>query len=222
MINKLGRRLAEGITARLEFDYACARGHSFGEYYLHGVMNEIISANIDPGAFVPHAGYAHPAIAAEGSIKPGRKREVDFYVKPRVDDGPTSCIEAKWAGSSHCTWERVLLDLCRLTLVKEQSPTTECLFVLSGWNRDVNTIVRKMPLIQGRRKGKKIRVLQIPKENKYSRPRTCPLADWSGRFDVPEVVHKGLPKVPRKIRSALVKSTGINTSKWQTIVWRIY
>lgn len=103
MRKDMGRKLAEGITARLEFDFVCERGHSFGEYYLHGVMNEIISANIDPAASVPHASYAHPALARAGKPSPGRKREVDFFVQPRVSGGPTACVEAKWAGSSHCT-----------------------------------------------------------------------------------------------------------------------
>jgi len=211
----MGKRLAEGISARLEYDYVCERGHSFGEYHLHGVMNEIISAVIDPGVFVPHAGYAHPAIATLGEPKRGRPREVDFYVEPRESDKPSTCIEAKWAGSSHCTWERVLLDLCRLTLVKHHSPTTECLFVLAGGARDVNALVRRMPVAQGRR------VLQIPAENKNSRLHSYPIMDWAGRFVVPAVVRDGLPTIPRKLHSTLVKSAGTNTSKWQTIVWRI-
>lgn len=224
MRKDMGRKLAEGITARLEFDFVCERGHSFGEYYLHGVMNEIISANIDPGVDVPHASYAHPALARAGAPAPGRKREVDFFIQPRVNGGPTACIEAKWAGSSHCTWEKVLLDLCRLTLVKNADPATECYFVLAGLSRDVNAVVavlmRKMPLMKKPRRGM-IRILQVPADNQHSRQRSYPLRDWANRSVIPKAVQAALPTSPVKIRSTLLMAPGMNTPRIQTIVWRI-
>lgn len=105
----IGKRLADGVSAKLEFDYVCERGHSFGEYHLHGVMNEILSAIISPKDFIPHSGYAHEALTRSGQKTTGRQREVDFFIRAHKSGSVDVCIEAKWAGSSYCTWDRILL-----------------------------------------------------------------------------------------------------------------
>lgn len=201
----------------MEFDFACERGHSFGEYHLHGVINEIISAIIDPGLFKLHGGHPHPALNPLATPKPGRPREIDFFIDHRDTSAPRTCLEAKWAGSSHCTWNRVLLDLCRLTLVKQHSPSAECLFVLAGTTNQVNALVRSMPLVRQAGSGLMRHALQIPEDNTVSRQRVFEPMKWT----VPKLVQDGLPTVPQKIRSTLIQDSDTNTSKWKTIVWRI-
>lgn len=227
----IGKRLADGVSAKLEFDYVCERGHSFGEYHLHGVMNEIISAIISPKDFIPRSGYAHDALAKEADQAIGRKREVDFYIQAHNPGTADVCIEAKWAGSSHCTWDRILLDLCRLTLVKQHSSDTECLFVLSGPTKAVNaalkSLEKNMPLRNFRHR--LTGVLEAPDRNRNPVKRDYHLKDENGHFAGNELVLKGLPNkkngqpnIPRKINSGLVRSSGTRTTDWQTIVWRIF
>ena len=38
MAKNYALKIAEGVTAKLNFDFSCNRGHSFGEYYIHGVV----------------------------------------------------------------------------------------------------------------------------------------------------------------------------------------
>ena len=221
MRKDMGKRLRDGITARLEYDFACERGHSFGEYHLHGVINEIISAIIDPGLFKLHGGHPHPAINSLGASdmpkRAGRPREVDFYVEHRDTDEARTCIEAKWAGSSHCTWERVLLDLYRLTFVKEHSPEAEFLFVLAGFTQNVDALLENMPRVWQGDASLRKRALQIP-NNKGSAVARCyrPMP-WAN----PDLVRTSLPRVPLAIRSKLAHHTDIKASKWKTVVWRI-
>jgi hypothetical protein len=218
----MGRRLSDGVTARLEFDYICERGRTFGEHHLHSVMNEIISANVDISTAVPHANYAHPALTAVpkvGDSKAGRKREVDFYVESRVSDGQNICIEAKWAGSYSCNSNTILLDLCRLTLVKQSSPQTECLFVLAGGNDAVRTKLHSMPLALDRSGDK--RILAAPREKKSPRTRTSSLIDSSGNSLIKPSIQNSLPIIPDTITATLLRPSLLSTPRWQTLVWRI-
>jgi hypothetical protein len=227
----IGKRLADGVSAKLEFDYVCERGQSFSEYHLHGVMNEIICAITSPRDCRTHSGYAHDALARDDDQKVGRQREVDFYVQAYDSSSSNLAIEAKWAESGHCKWDRILLDLCRLALVRQHSPTTECLFVLSGPTEKVEAALRSleknMPLrkFRGVLKG----ILEAPDDNRNPVPRYYHLRDWGGRFAGNEFVKNALPKkrdgrpnIPVKINTALVRSSGTRSNDWQTIVWRIF
>ncbi|MBM7766704.1 hypothetical protein [Glutamicibacter nicotianae] len=226
----IGKRLADGISAKLEFDYICERGRSFNEYHLHGVMNEIISALISSVDFLSRPGYAHEALARDVDTTAGRKREVDFYIQAHNPSLTDVCIEAKWAGSSHCSWDRVLLDICRLALVNKHSPSTECLFVLSGPTKEVDAVLKSLERNMPRRnmRGRSGSILQRPVESEKTYKNIYRLRDWGGRFAGNEFVQKGLPKkkdgrpnIPVKINTQLVRTSGTRTAKWQTIVWRI-
>jgi hypothetical protein len=213
----MGMRLRDGITARLEYDFACERGSSFGEYHLHGVINEIISAIIDPGLFKQYGGYAHPAIN-ETPKRPGRPREVDFYVEHRDTKEARTCLEAKWAGSSHCTWEKILLDLYRLALVKEHSPTAECLFVLAGSRTNMDVMMKSMPVVwQGGNTQRKMRALQKPENRGHASLRYYNPVPWA----VPTSFRRSLPRIPPAFRSNLAHNTKVKDSRWMTVVWSI-
>ncbi|WP_284982854.1 hypothetical protein [Arthrobacter sp. efr-133-TYG-118] len=227
----IAKRLADGVSAKLEFDYVCERGQSFSEYHLHGVMNEIIGAITSPTDFRIHSGYAHDALARDVDQNVGRRREVDFYIQAYRTGMTDICIEAKWAESGHCKWDRILLDLCRLALVSQHSPTTECLFVLSGPTKKVDAVLKslenKMPLRKYR--GAARGILEIPDQNRNPHPRHYRLRDWAGRFAGNELVLNALPKkkdgrpnIPVKINTALVRSSGTRSMNWQTTVWRIF
>ncbi|GLU61719.1 hypothetical protein Pure05_42300 [Paenarthrobacter ureafaciens] len=107
-------------------------------------------------------------------------------------------------GSQSLHVDKIVLDFCRLALVRNASPTTDCFFVLSDRSREVNTVVtalmHKMPLMKKPRR-EMIRILQIPADNQVSRQRSYPLTDWANRSVVPTSVQTSLPTTPAKIRS---------------------
>lgn len=213
----------------LEYDYVCERGSSFNEGYLHNVISQITNAITGPQDFKIHAGYPHDALAKRNDEKSGRPREVDFYIHPYRSELTPLCIEAKWADSSHCKWDKILLDICRLAIISQHSPSTECLFILSGPTEKVLAAIRSleknMPL--RKRRGSSISLLEAPSE-RFSIVRHYRLRDWGGRFAGPDHVLTALPKkqngrpnVPVLIQTALVRSSGTRTGMWQTVVWRI-
>lgn len=226
----IGRRLAEGVSAKLEFDYACERANSFSEYYLHGAINEIVAALVSPTEFRLHSGYAHPALSRGEDGGPGRQREVDFLLAPYDERRSAVCIEAKWAGSSHCRWDRILLDLCRLTLIKEHSPGTECLFVISGPADKVQSALEgiRSNLPAQARRGKMVQILEHPGEYPDARQRAYRMHDSLGRFVGNEVVRNGLPtnakgrrSIPARVGTTLVGAYLARSERWWTIVWRV-
>lgn len=221
MRKDIGKRLTNGIAARLEYEYACQKAGDFEESYLHSVMSQIVSANIDSTHSMKQ-GYPHPAIAAipqVGQKLRGRPREVDFFVQPwKPAAGQSLCIEAKWADSAHASTDNIFYDLCRLMLVKEQSESAECLFVLAGTASWVAKRINDLPLASLR--GRQVRLLQPPNERKYSRPRTYPIVDKAGNYQGPKSLAKLLPTPPEKIASTLIPSS-LQLQRYRSIVWRI-
>lgn len=224
----IGRRIAHGASARLAFDYECQRANSFSEVYLHGVINEILAAQVSPSQYRIHGGYAHEALRRDAGR--GRQREVDFFMRPYDPKGAAVCVEVKWAGSSHASWDNVLLDLCRLELIHEHDRSTECLFVLAGrreaCDRLLAELVSNTPIRQ-HRTGDRF-VLNGPSAAAVSKRLGYRLRDWGGRFAGPPDLldrlpkdSKGRPQVPIKIVSELLESTIDSRGKWQTTVWRV-
>ncbi|GLT02452.1 hypothetical protein GCM10007897_38620 [Sphingobium jiangsuense] len=223
-LKKLASRLSVGVTAKLQFDFACNRGHSFGEYHVHGVVNEVLSANIDPDRFRVHSGYPHPAIQTEEAK--GRKRELDFLIEDKGDSSIMLCIEAKWAGSGHCTAHNLLLDLCRLHLVKRTAPDALCLFVLAGRQDKMNKLFESPILADGT--GCLVRPGAKVNGRKRDRKKTFALIGHPthqtelDRFK--DVNSEKLPTIPDEICTtyAPVFDRVGRSDYWQALVWTVF
>jgi hypothetical protein len=220
MASQLARKLSDGVTAKLDYDYSCNRGHSFGEYHMHASINEIVSSNIDPRILVPHANFPHPALNVSRPAGSGRKREVDFHIKPRTENTSSTSIEAKWAGSSHATARTVLLDLCRLSLIKSHDRTTECLFVLAGKTALIAKLLGEWPLAPQSPQGS--RILDRPRPTQNPKERSYEMTGLQGDTKTLELLTERLPEIPDRIRTKLVPPSASTSPRWQTLIWRIY
>lgn len=220
---RLAGRLSVGVTAKLQYDFACNRGHSFGEYHVHGVVNEILSANVDPDRLRVHSSYPHPAIQTEGAL--GRKRELDFLIKDKGDDAIKLCIEAKWAGSGHCTAHNLLLDLCRLHLVKRASPDALCLFVLAGRQDRMNELFESPILADGT--GCLVRPGEKVNGRKHEREKTFAMVGHPHHQKelngFRAAYAKSIPAMPDEICTtyAPVFDRVRRSAYWQALVWSV-
>lgn len=142
----LAKRVAEGVTAKLAFDYACHRGHSFGETHIHAIVNEVLTANIHPAESRVHAGFPHPRLGRPGK---GRKPEIDFAVLERASGAVLVAAEVKWAGSGHCTPCNVLKDLIRLQIIADAHPSTDCIMVIAGHRNSAQRLFSDPLFLQG-------------------------------------------------------------------------
>lgn len=206
-------KLSAGVYGRLEFDFACNRGHNFGESHLQGVLNEIAASNFDSRKSKVESGYAAPALQIKG--RKGRNREVDLAILDRDSGSITYALEAKWANSTHCKDKTILKDLCRLAAIHKADPTIVCLFVLAGGKDAVQKVLKQGMLApHGPRQ---TRLLSYPY---FSYPRKFQLsrANLSQHRDD---IEKILPWVPARISSLLHKPSHEDTPNWTVLVWRI-
>jgi len=148
------RRFAEALGSWLHLEACCFRAGLFSESSFKSAIGNVASClHGDHKAARVHADYPLAAIqrVPDGERKPsgGRKRSVDFALI--YDDGrqpvsePQVLIEAKWAGSSHCTTSNLIADFVRLCLMKRQHPTATCLLVLAGHSANINKVLSRRP-----------------------------------------------------------------------------
>lgn len=222
------KRLAEGITSKLDFDYSCNRGHAFGEIYVHGIANEIIASNIDPIKFSLINNYQHPSIQRIAKVR-GRNRELDFAIEERIGNAVLFAAEVKWAGSSHCSPDKVLLDLIRLQIVANSNKSIECALIISGTKNDMKKLFSNS-------------IFRINTDRLLIYPETSqPKNRISGRFRKfnltknknhqkqidsilkPAKTRNFVGGFPNEIRTnlTLTKLSNLEDGRFQTLVWRI-
>lgn len=155
------RRFAEALGSWMHFEMCCFKAGLFSENSFKSAIGSVASSihASHRGARV-HADYQLAAIQkvpdSERKLSGGRKRSVDFALI--YDDGreppsePEILIEAKWAGSSHCSTANIFADFIRLALMKRAHPDATCLFVLAGKKSDVREILSMPPFEATRRR----------------------------------------------------------------------
>jgi hypothetical protein len=223
----LGRQISSGLVGKLQFDFACQRGHGFSEAYIHGVILEVLTARLDNSTFAIRPGHALPALQSPGrdpdSPASGRKRELDFaafgFAAP---EELVLGIEAKWAGSSHASAANVVRDICRLAVVSQAHPDAVCLFVLAGRPQDVQRVLAHKVL--GPR-GKKQRSM-LPYPYPQHVERLFHLVDTKGGQGLltgaeATWLKSSFISPPHKLTSTLHKPLAGVGTKWDAQVWRI-
>lgn len=230
---RLPFRIAAGTRAKLDFDFSCNRGHSFGEYHVHGVVNEILCSNLDPVRYRVDSGFAHPRL--QSSASGGRKREVDFAVSLHSkDEGAANgngqfYAEVKWAGSSHCSQENVLQDLCRLQIIKNVESSAQCIFVLAGKSTDISKLFSSGIFMEGsecllhRQNG----LNAITERGRNSRMKKFFLNDNASHdiqlTNIKKRLSVKLPCIPDLIYTRLIRSkqSAPHDDRFQVLVWSV-
>ena len=209
----IGKKIADGLYGKMEFEFACNRGHAFGEYFMHGVINEILASSIDPHMVNLCPGFPEPAL--QTPAKGGRKRELDFALVDVATKQPITFVEAKWAGSSHCNEETILKDVSRLAVVHKAYPSSTSLFVLAGGKDAVEKVLGSGIL--------------GPQDKPETRLLTYPYHSYGRSFSIQrfatasqtEKLRNDLPCVPQKINTFLYKPSHAAPPNWRVLVWRI-
>lgn len=157
--------ITKGVSAFLQYEFCCLRGNLFGESYLTSAVGNILQSLHGGVNRVVLSGYQHPILSAHMKGG-GRRPEVDFVVSTYDDSNAsqrarskgsklantldvnvlTSAVEAKWAGSSHCTVENVLWDLLRLEMLVNANPKITAILLIAGRTDEVNNLQHKQEL----------------------------------------------------------------------------
>lgn len=141
------RRLAEGTGCWMHHEYVCMRAGLFDESALKAVVGQVASTLVTDRPARCWSGVPHEALVPYALAN--RKPAVDFVVAELNGNmrGPARvAIEAKWAGSSHCTSANILTDLLRLAVLhrhlKSKGIDCECIFLLAGSKKDIKAKMR--------------------------------------------------------------------------------
>lgn len=154
------RRFAEALGSWMHFEACCFRAGLFSESSFKAAIGSVASSlHGDHKAARVHADYPLHAIQrvpdAGKKNGGGRKRNVDFALiyddKRMPASEPQVLIEAKWAGSSHCSVSNIVADFVRLSLMKRAHPKAVCLFVLAGHTTNIDVVMSRRPFTGERR-----------------------------------------------------------------------
>ncbi|WP_157476692.1 hypothetical protein [Lysobacter sp. Root690] len=122
------RGVVNGITAYLNFEFACDRGYAFSERGMASALAQLIHAaeKVDSIEFEAK----HPVLV---SNKRGRPRSCDIRW---AKDGGNRWIEYKWFGYSSPTLHMILRDIYRMGVISRATgdPT---FFLMCGMKRSV-------------------------------------------------------------------------------------
>ncbi|WP_309707211.1 hypothetical protein [Armatimonas sp.] len=105
------------------------------EAYLVEKVGDILRACYSPSDYEVQNGYVHPCLSKTGR---GRKPEIDSVVINKSSDTIMIAIEAKWAGSSHCTPANILWDIVRLKILVDRNPNCTGVFLIAGHKKNID------------------------------------------------------------------------------------
>lgn len=136
-IPNLKRRIADGLTGWLTFEFACERGYLFSEHYLSHAVGQLLRSVCD----TVRAEVPHPTLALNGGT--GRPASIDFvaYKSPTT---PVVAIETKWAGNTDITVGALAWDAFRLEAFSK-STGVPGLLVFAGTRARVERLFDSIP-----------------------------------------------------------------------------
>jgi hypothetical protein len=131
-LNNVQRRLAEGTSSWLLFEFHCKRGDLFSEKYLTVPVGQILTG-LFPGQIKSEVN--HPLLSGSGA---GRPPQLDFVVVNGTNWEVV--IETKWVGKTSLSMAQIIWDLMRLEILARQNNAV-CYFILSGFNKKIIPIL---------------------------------------------------------------------------------
>jgi hypothetical protein len=131
-LDNVQRRLAEGTSSWLLFEFNCKRGDLFSEKYLATPIGQIL-AGLFPGRI--KAEINHPALIS--TKQAGRPPQLDFVVINEADEWEAT-IESKWVTSTPISLALIIWDLLRLEILVYKNLCKNTYFVLSGFSKKMD------------------------------------------------------------------------------------
>lgn len=129
------RKLSEGISGWLLFEFHCLRGTLFNEKYLSYPIGQILNSITEYKTLTE---ISHPC----GNEVQGRPLQIDFVLKDIKDSSWKFAIESKWAGNSTISMSSIIWDLIRLQNLFTHHPDIHCYFILSGLNKKLSKLLK--------------------------------------------------------------------------------
>jgi hypothetical protein len=130
-LNNIQRKISEGVSGWLLFEFHCFRGLIFSEKYLAYPVGQILNGITE---YKTNTEISHPL----SNNTQGRPLQVDFVLLE--DTAWKYAIETKWIGDSKISLGSLIWDLIRLQNLFTDYPDIKCYFLLAGFNKKIDDL----------------------------------------------------------------------------------
>jgi hypothetical protein len=131
-LKNIQRRISEGMSSWLLFEFNCERGYLFSEKYLTYPIGQVLNS-IE--GFKTKAEQNHPC--SNGGK--GRPLQVDFILTDKNKVWKYA-FESKWVGTSIIDITSLVWDLIRLQNLFTNHPAIKCYFILAGFEKKIQIL----------------------------------------------------------------------------------
>lgn len=136
-LNNIQRKISEGVSGWLLFEFHCFRGLLFSEKYLSYPIGQILNSITD---YKTQAEINHPL----SNTGQGRPLQVDFVLLENTEW--KYAIESKWIGDSIISLASLIWDLIRLQNLFSSHSNIKCYFLLAGFDKKIETLFSEIDI----------------------------------------------------------------------------
>ncbi|HRF76216.1 MAG TPA: hypothetical protein PLB46_06570 [Chitinophagales bacterium] len=137
-LKNIQRRISEGVSGWLLFEFNCLRGTLFNEKYLSYPVGQILNSITDYKTLTE---INHPC----SNNGQGRPLQVDFVLQDKNSKWKYA-FESKWIGNSTISLGFVIWDIIRLQNIYKHHPDIRCYFILAGFDKKINILLEDFDL----------------------------------------------------------------------------
>lgn len=137
-LKNIQRKISEGVSGWLLFEFNCFRGYLFNEKYISYPVGQILNSITEYKTLTE---INHPC----SNESQGRPLQVDFVL---IDSKKNwrYAFESKWIGNSSISLGSMIWDLIRLQNLFLHHPETKCYFILAGFDKKINILLEDFDL----------------------------------------------------------------------------
>lgn len=147
------RKISEGVSGWLLFEFNCFRGYLFNEKYLSYPIGQILNSITEYKTLTE---INHPC--SNGGQ--GRPLQVDFVLTDDTSKWKYA-FESKWVGNTMISLGPVIWDLIRLQNLHTFHSDIKCYFVLSGFEKKINILLQDFDICYDKDSQKKNDIVEI-------------------------------------------------------------
>jgi hypothetical protein len=152
-LTNIQRKVSEGVSGWLLFEFNCFRGYLFNEKYLSYPVGQILNSITE---FKTLTEINHPC----SNNGQGRPLQVDFVLTNDSGDWKYA-FESKWIGDSMISLGSVIWDLVRLHNLFNHQKEIKCYFILAGFDKKINTLLEDFDICYDKDSKKKNEIVEI-------------------------------------------------------------
>lgn len=152
-LKNIQRKISEGVSGWLLFEFNCFRGYLFNEKYLSYPVGQILNSITEYKTLTE---INHPCT----NVGQGRPLQVDFVLTDEKSKWKYA-FESKWIGNSMISLGSVIWDLIRLQNLDKHHQDIRCYFILAGFDKKINILLEDFDICYDKDTEKKNEIAKV-------------------------------------------------------------